>query len=265
MTNILLAMVFPFVTLVFWEIACHIADDSGIASGKMIVLPAPSLVFLRLVELINHKDITLAMLRTVWISILGISLGIIGAIAIGVLVGGTKLCGKYIGPTLHFLRTLPVITYVPLSLVIFGSDIRTPVFLAGFVTTLYGALPIGHAVARFDQEKIIFLKIRGITPFRIAASYILPEIVAALTASISVIVTLAIAICVVAEMLLPSLGGIGFWLLRMKEISDYEGLWACTILLGLSGYILHTVVTGLWQYATPWSVYTMNSGVDINE
>jgi len=247
------ALIFPLALLILLQLIHQATTMLGITSGKLVVLPSPSVIFSRLRELISTEPVLSAILRTIWTSVLGISLGVLGAMMVGVFVGGTRWCSQYVAPTLHFLRTLPVITYVPLALIALGSDIRTPVFLCGFVTTLYGALPIANAVAEFDREKIMFLRFRKVASLRIAFSYILPEIVAAFSTSLSVIVTLAVAICVVAEMLLPSLGGIGVWLLRTKEVSDYAGLWACTVLLGLSGFLLHAVITALWRFATPWA------------
>ncbi len=251
--GLLRAALLPLVLLTAWEILLRGSNYAGYTSGKFIVLPPPSVVVLRLGELLTTRDFVTDVFQTLLTSMLGMSLGVVGALLLGIVVGGKKWGALYLEPTLHLLRTLPVITYVPIALVILGSDMRTPIFLAGFVTALYGTPSISVAVANFDQEKILFLRFRDVSNFRIAFGFILPEIFAALSASLSIIVTLSVAICVVAEMLFPSLGGIGAWLLRTKEVSDYSGLWACTLALATAGFLLHSSMLTLWQFAIPWA------------
>jgi ABC-type nitrate/sulfonate/bicarbonate transport system permease component len=126
------------------------------------------------------------------------------------------------------------------------------VFLSAFVTTLYGAVPVIRAVRDYDEEKILFLRARGYTRAQTLIKFVLPEIIAALSTTISITVTLALAVTVAAEMLLPGLGGLGTLLIRAKEFSDYIFLWALTCLLGICGFLFHGIVQHLWWFAAPW-------------
>jgi ABC-type nitrate/sulfonate/bicarbonate transport system permease component len=64
-----------------------------------------------------------------------------------------------------------------------------------------------------------------------------------------------LAITVVAEILLPSLDGLGTAISRAREMNQYTRLWALTGLLALGGAFFHTFIVALWRFSAPWLKY----------
>jgi sulfonate transport system permease protein len=246
-------LAFPLVLIACWEISVRVFLALGGSSPKLVILPLPTQIFSRLAQTISEGSVMWDVFHTLFSALLGFSLGILGAVMLGSLLGISRWAETYITPTLHFLRSLPVVLYVPITLLLIGADLRAPVFLAALVTTLYGAIPVIRAVRDYDPEKILFLRARSYTTTPIVLRFILPEIIAALSTSISISITLALAIAVVAEMLLPGLGGLGAQIIRSKEVSNYESLWALTFLLGGCGFLFHDAVLRFWRLAAPWT------------
>jgi sulfonate transport system permease protein len=244
---------FPFLVIAAWEISVRVFLALGGSSPKLVILPLPTQIFSRLIKTISEGSVIWDVLHTLFAALIGFSLGILGAVIIGSLLGISRWAETYITPSLHFLRSLPVVLFVPITLLLIGADLRAPVFLAALITILYGAIPVIRAVRDYDPEKILFLRARGYAGPQIVLRFVLPEIIAALSTSISISITLALAITVVAEMLLPGLGGLGAQIIRSKEISNYQSLWALTFLLGICGFLFHDAVLRFWRFAAPWT------------
>jgi ABC-type nitrate/sulfonate/bicarbonate transport system permease component len=200
----------------------------------------------------GQRMVIYSIVQTLLVTIIGFCLGIVGAVSFGSLLGGSRWAYSYLAPSFHFFRSLPVVLYVPITLVLLGSDIRVPVILSAIITTLYGAVPVIKAVRNYDPEKILLLRARGYSGIGMIVRFVLPEIIAALATSMSITITLSLAVTVVAEMLLPSLGGIGTLIIHSKEFSAYDALWAYTCLLGGCGFFLHKTVMHVWCFAVPW-------------
>lgn len=242
----------PALVVVCWEAVVRLAQWLSISSTLFIVLPPPSEIAWMAVRLLARPEIQAAALRTLAVAAMGFALGLIGGGSLGVLLGSSSKARRRVAPSVHFLRSLPVVLYIPVALVLMGPDLRLPIALAAGVTALYGALPVMAAVRDYDPEKVLLLKARGVGRTKIFFGFMLPEIVAALGTSMSINLTLSIAVVVVTEMLLPGLGGLGSALIQAREASRYLDLWGVTLLLGLLGYGFHEGVLAIWKAATPW-------------
>ena len=244
----------PLAIILLWELSVRLYLFFGGSSPKLIVLPPPMQIISTLGSNLGQRVVVTSTIQTLFLTTFGFCLGIVGAVSFGSLLGSNRWAYLYLAPSFHFFRSLPVVLYVPVTLVLIGSDIRLPILLSAVITILYGAVPVIKAVRDYDPEKILLLRARGYSGVNIIIRFVLPEIIAALTTSISIAITLALAVTVVAEMLLPSLGGLGTLIIHSKEVSAYDSLWAYTCLLGGSGFLLHKIVMYVWRFAVPWAV-----------
>jgi len=247
-------LVIPLLILIIWEMSIRIFIAFGGISSKLIVIPQPALILQSIANSLVSHALIVSTGQTLMVTLLGFCLGIVGAVAVGAVLGFSSWAEAYLSPSLHFLRSLPVVLYVPVALVLLAPDFRIPVFLAAFVTMLYGAVPVMRAVRNYDPEKILLLRARKYSGIKMVIRFILPEIITALTTSISIAITLSLAVTVVTEMLFPGLGGLGAKIIYAKESSSYEQLWAYTCILGVCGFLLHTAILHLWRFAVPWAV-----------
>lgn len=242
------AAIAPFGILLIWEIWARIAIDST----RTLVLPPPTRILQVMFETLGQLPWWEMAGRTFGVTALGFALGSVCAIVLGIALGQSSFLARLINPSLLGLRSLPVVLYVPVALVLFNAGLQVPVALAAVVTTLYCAPPVARAVAEFDPEKRQFLHARGRTGVSFYIGFVLPEIISALYLSLSLAVTLALAVTVVAEILLPSLDGLGTAIYRAREMNQYTRLWAMTGLLAIGGLLFHNMVLGLWRFAAPW-------------
>jgi ABC-type nitrate/sulfonate/bicarbonate transport system permease component len=246
------AFLLPVVILGAWEIAALLHRSLGISSTLFIVVPPPSQIVTKLALTVTGVEVISAVGRTLLTTTLGFSLGIVGTVGFGSLIGASRRAAAYMAPTFHTLRSVPIALYIPIALVLLGSSLGLPIALASFITILYGAVPVSRAVEDYDHEKTNFLSARGYSRPAIVVNFVLPEIAAALYTSIRITSTLAISVTVVSEMLFTSLGGLGSLVIQAKQASQYVDLWALTFLLGLVGFVFQWVIVTAWRFALPW-------------
>lgn len=247
------AVVCPVILLALWQGWAWF--NAG--STRRLVLPAPSEILVVLLKMVREPVVYEATGRTLGVTLLGFGLGTAAAIILGLALGTSRGLDRFATPTLLGLRSLPIVLYIPVALVLFEPGPEVCIALSAWITMLYCAPPVAQAAAQFDPEKRRFLKARGISRMIFWLNYLLPEIVSAIYLSVSLAITLSLAATVVIEMLLPSLDGLGSAILRARELNEYHRLWALTAVLGIAGYLLHSALLGIWRLAAPWLKHTV--------
>jgi ABC-type nitrate/sulfonate/bicarbonate transport system permease component len=248
LSQFLLSLALPVVGLVSWEIWATLNAGSTL----VIVLPPPTQIASEGITMLTESDFWIAAARTFGLTTLGFGLGSMIAVTLGMTMGRSVTVTKLVAPSLLAFRSLPIVLYVPVTLVLLNSGPKIPVSLAALVTILYSAPPVAQAVSALDDEKRLFLQARGTKGLSFYLNFVVPEVISALYQSLSIAVTLSLAVTVVAEILLPNLGGFGSSILQARDLNQYTRLWALTLLLALAGLLFHSIVIALWRTAAPW-------------
>ena len=246
-------ILFPFLLFILWEGIIRISQFIGFKFTWFILIPPPSKILDLSFKLLLSNETISAISQTTSTCLLGFSVGMIMAIMSGSFVGSKMIIDSFISPTFHFLRSLPLVLYVPIALLFFGSGQKVPIFLAALITTLYGMLPVRSAIINYDTEKKYVLRSKGFSYFRILIFFVFPEIFGALSTTISITITLSLAVTIFSEMLITNLNGLGSFLITTKESSKYTEFWAYLIITGTLGYLLHFIIQKLWLFAVPWA------------
>jgi len=246
--KIALPMFVPLCTIAIWQILSIINADSTIT----VVLPPPTSIFGEMAKLVSGIRWWEATASTFAVTVVGFGLGSLSSVVLGLAMGQSATLSKMLNPTLLGLRSLPIVLYVPIVLVLLDSGPKIPVLLSAIATILYSTPPVARAVSALDKEKRRFLRARGYKGWSLYTGFVLPEAISALYLSLSIAVTLSLAVTVVAEILLPSLGGVGSEIVYAREMNHYTTLWALTGLLAAVGFAFHALIVGLWNFSAPW-------------
>lgn len=251
MSRALQPYLLPSVILIAVEFCVRLSSLSG-ESALIVVLPPPSIVAVRVVTELGQLQTLTNLSQTLITAFLGLGLGSVTALIAGFALGSTSTMSNLATPTIHFLRSLPVVLYVPITLVFVGADVSAAILLAALVSALYGVIPVLRAARTYDEEKRYFLRSRDLDGVKGTLRFVLPDLFGSLLLSLSIVTPLALAVVVVAEMLLPGLGGLGASIVRAREAGDYVGLWSLTAILGVSGYCFHRLILRTTRYGAPW-------------
>lgn len=232
-------------TAIIWRIASF-AVAAGfvglwqlVANFKLIspvFLPAPDRAWAALMRGLATGDLTSKLVGTLEHMAYGWLAASIAGIALGALIGSSRLMRAYIAPSLEFLRPLPVSAIIPVAIAMLGLTQGMALFVIAFgaiwpimLATIHGFAAVEprlYEVARALQMS------RPAVVFKIALPSALPDILAGMRLSL----TVALILSVVCEVL-AGLDGLGHWVLLSARAFRSADLFAGVILLGATGYV----------------------------
>lgn len=232
-------------TAIIWRIASF-AVAAGfvglwqlVANFKLIspvFLPGPDRAWAALMRGLATGDLTSKLVGTLEHMAYGWLAASIAGIALGALIGSSRLMRAYIAPSLEFLRPLPVSAIIPVAIALLGLTQGMALFVIAFgaiwpimLATIHGFAAVEprlYEVARSLQMS------RSAVVFKIALPSALPDILAGMRLSL----TVALILSVVCEVL-AGLDGLGHWVLLSARAFRSADLFAGVILLGATGYV----------------------------
>ncbi len=225
-----------------------------------VFFPAPSAIVAQMYHLwfsgpASHLSLTSAAVGNVLPSLGRVGLGLAIAtgvgLPLGIAIGRSEAVSGYLEPLLHYGRSLPPVALVTVFIALFklGNEMEIAFIAFGtiwpiLVNTIDGARTIDP------------LQVETAQVFRLSASdriilLILPATLPKFFAGLRLAVSLSLVVMVIAE-LTGSTDGIGY---QMNVASgDYQmtTLWAGIVLLGILGYLLNALLTGIEHFVLAW-------------
>lgn len=199
--------------------------------------------------------LTQAFMADVVSSILRVVLGLLIAVAFGVVMGTAiglmPRLGDFVDPTLQFARSVPPVALVPIFMLLFGIGSEMRITLIAFTSvwpillnTIMGVRsvePLYHATARVFQigvqERLVHI--------------VLPASAPLILAGLRVSTALALIVMVLSEMVAAT-SGIGYRLMFEQQSFALANMWACIVLLGTIGYLFNAIVMLLEKRLLRW-------------
>lgn len=232
-------------TAIIWRIASF-AVAAGfvgiwqlVANFKLIspvFLPGPDRAWAALMRGLATGDLTSKLVGTLEHMAYGWLAASIAGIALGALIGSSRLMRAYIAPSLEFLRPLPVSAIIPVAIAMLGLTQGMALFVIAFgaiwpimLATIHG---FGAVEPRLYEVARALQMSRSAVVFKIALPSALPDILAGMRLSL----TVALILSVVCEVL-AGLDGLGHWVLLSARAFRSADLFAGVILLGATGYV----------------------------
>jgi ABC-type nitrate/sulfonate/bicarbonate transport system permease component len=171
----------------------------------------------------------------------------------GVALGRSQHAIEYVRPLVHFARSIPATTLIPVFVVLFrfSTTMRVSVIVFGVVwPILLNAIEGARQVepAQLDIARVFKLR-RRTRLWLVVVPAAAPRIFAGLRISLS----LSIILMVTSE-LVGATDGIGFFLSNAKKGFELPEMWSAIVLLGIVGYVLNTALLAVerrvlgWQY-----------------
>jgi sulfonate transport system permease protein len=238
-------------TAIIWRIASFAVAAGFIGLWQLVAnfrlispvfLPGPDRAWAALMRGFATGDLTGKLVGTLEHMAYGWLAASIAGIALGALVGSSRLMRAYIAPSLEFLRPLPVSAIIPIAIAMLGLTQGMALFVIAFgaiwpimLATVHGFAAVEprlYEVARALQMS------RPAVVFKIALPSALPDILAGMRLSL----TVALILSVVCEVL-AGLDGLGYWVLLSARAFRSADLFAGVMLLGATGYATSVVMS----------------------
>jgi nitrate/nitrite transport system permease protein len=240
-TRILPPLVMLLLILGIWQLAC---------GGAGSALPPPTKVFKDTWPLIRDPFFDrggvdkglfwhiIASLRRV---AMGFSLAAIAGVALGVLVGQSKLAMRGLDPIFQVLRTVPPLAWLPLSLAAFKQTDPSAIFVI-FITAVWPVI-INTAVGvrALPQDYRNVARVLGLSHFEMFTKILLPATVPFIFTGLRIGVGLSWLAIIAAEMLIGGVG-IGFFIWDAWNSSLISEIILALIYVGLVGVCLDRLI-----------------------
>jgi ABC-type nitrate/sulfonate/bicarbonate transport system permease component len=261
----LLALILPSVVVAIWWLA------TALQLIPKAFLPPPQKVLGALIEWVTGVAVfgdpahayAGTWLESVFSSgervLAGYTVGAVIGIVLGGLLGYFASLRLLVEPTIHMLRAIPIIGWLPLSLVFFGLGIQSAIFLVALgvvfpviVNAMAGVRGANPALLRVGQ-------MAGANTFQLIRHIIVPSALPAIFTGLRVAMGFAWILVIVAEWMAVRTG-LGFTLLDSYNFLRYDYVIAAMISVGLMGFVSDRILALLFRPILRWHFETTIEG-----
>jgi nitrate/nitrite transport system permease protein len=243
--GLLSAVLPPLVTigviLIAWQ---------GLTGDSMAGLPSPAAIWRDSRELILHpffdrggvdKGLFWHALTSLQRVAVGFSLSAVVGVALGVLVGSSRLAHRGLDPIFQVLRTVPPLAWLPISLAAFHEAQPSALFVI-FITAIWPIL-INTAVGvrNIPQDYVNVGRVLRLSPFEYFVTVLLPATTPYIFTGLRIGVGMSWLAIVASEMLLGGVG-VGFFIWDQYNASRISDIVVALTWVGLVGFALDRTV-----------------------
>lgn len=220
--------------LLFWWWSTHYTDLSKLLPDPIVVLKA---TYGYCVGIVGKISLLMHMLNSLRRVMIGFCLGSLVGVALGLLMGRYLLARAIFNPIFRFIRPIPPIAWIPISIIWFGLGEEAKIFLiflAAFANTTLNAM-IG--AMNVDPEVINAARMLGAKERQVFTTIVIPASVPAIFAGLQVGISSAWASVVAAEMIKAE-NGLGWIIQAGMDNNNMTQILAGIIMIGVVGFLL---------------------------
>lgn len=243
--RMLLGSIGILVALLLWE---------GLVQGSVVPeedIPAASTVIQTLAEMSVERSFWTAVGRTLLGAGIGLTIAVVIGIGLGLAMGSVHLIGRGLRPTVEFLRTVPGVALIPLSLLVFGQNMSSDVFLVAFgcvwpmlVQTIYG-------VQNVDDVSVQTARSFGISRLDRIRWVVVPATLPYVATGLRICASVALIIAVTAE-LVTGTPGLGSEILFFQGAGRVNEMYALILASGILGILIQSLFGLLERRVLHW-------------
>lgn len=245
-------LVLPIVVAVVFLAGWHAAVK---LSGSDI-FPTPWQVVLGIAELANQgvlvKYIVASLFRVTW----GFGLAILLGVPLGLLLGWFKPLAAAFNPMIQIFRPISPIAWIPVAILWFGVDDRSPIFLIFLASVFPITVSSMAAVQNMQPVYVRAARNFGLKNTQLFRQVIFPACLPQILTGLRIALGIAWLVVVAAEMIAVN-SGLGYLIIDARNAGKrYDLVVAGMIMIGLIGLALDVAVRRLerfdevrWGYA----------------
>jgi nitrate/nitrite transport system permease protein len=230
------------------------------AQGGQTAMPAPSAIFLRLVELMadpfyvrgtNDQGIGVQIAYSLLRVGAGFGLAAIVAIPLGFVIGMSPLLNAALNPFIQVLRPVSPLAWMPLALYAIKDSAISSIFVIFICSIWPMLLNTAFGVAAVRREWLNVARTLEAGSWRTAIRVILPAAAPTIVTGMRISIGIAWLVIVAAEMLVGGTG-IGYWVWNQWNNLSIADIVIAILMIGLVGLLLDRLL-GLLARAVAWA------------
>ena len=191
---------------------------------------------------------------TLWRTVAGLLISIVVGVALGMIMGFSKLLQEGLYPLLIGFNAIPKATIVPiLSLIFIGQHDFNTVLIAFLISFFPIAVSVSIGLSTLEPEYRDILRALGASKLTIFWKIALPKTLPEFFGALKVAVTLAFIGTNLMEIVSPHGRGLGALFDSGKTNSDYPLMFSVLIALAALGIMLYYFVVVLERIFAGWA------------
>lgn len=235
----------PVLLLAVWSLA------AGLEWVPAQILIAPWEVARTATELAESGELTDHLGVSLYRLFAGFSLGSVGGIAFGILLGLSPGLRSYVDPLFNVLRQLPTVALIPLFILIFGIGETFKVFIVIKATFFIVALAAHDAIRDLSERYFEVAAIYRLTRWQTVRRVVLPAIIPATLTGVRIALGRSWMVLVGAELLAAD-SGLGQMMEMGRQMFRMDIVMVGVVLTGIIGFTLDRGFRLLETYLMRW-------------
>ena len=236
-------------------VAALLAWELGVKTGKVppLFFPAPSTIFLTLVQLVVGGELAANMGATLSRVIVGLAIGGMTGLFLGLILGRSRRLRIVIDPFIAAIHPLPKIALLPLIMILFGIGETSKVVLVT-LGTLFPMLI--NTVVGVRQINPIYFDVAanyGASPRKVFSRVVVPGSLPLVLAGVRLALNVALLLTIAVE-LSSAQRGLGAMIWLAWETLRTEELYATLGVIAMLGIIFNLLLQWLTARLAPWLV-----------
>lgn len=208
---------------------------------KPIFIPSPQAVWYRLTIFWQNNILISDIQVSIYRIMIAFVISSVMSISIGVLAGCFSVVKVIVEPFVDFIRYMPVVAFVPLTILWFGTDDLQKFIIIWIGTFFQQVLMIIDAVKRVPSDFVGLGRTLGMSEFKILRKIIIPSALPAIWDALRISLGWAWTWLVVAE-LVAATSGLGYRILLSQRYFQTDTIIGYILLLGFLGLITDQIM-----------------------
>ena len=189
---------------------------------------------------------------SLWRVLLGFSVASVIGMAMGILMGISEPARAILQPVFEFVRPIPPIAWIPLSILWFGLGSANKIFIIFIASFTYVTINSYEGARNVDPQLIGAARMLGASRTRIFTHIIFPSSVPYIFAGLQISLGVSWAAEVAAE-IIYSQSGVG-WIITMgMNNGNFTQIIVGMIAIGVIGYLLSTLMRAIEGRLCRWN------------
>lgn len=213
-------------------------------------VPSPVEVVTGFRELIQTDSLVPPVLHTIGVALTAAAIGVFAGGLFGLLLGLWPGFRLLTGSSFDVLRTIPVVSIMPVLLLVLGAEMRTEVIVGAIASTWPMLVNTTDGVRSLHPRLGEVGRMFGFSRAKSVWRLTVPAIVPSLLVGARLAAVTALIATIVAEMIIvPS--GIGWSLITAQNSLQISQEWALVVVCGWLGWIFNVGLTAVVNRVQP--------------
>jgi NitT/TauT family transport system permease protein len=229
-----------------WELACRLFHVSP------LIVPAPSLIAERAVELTTSGLIWPHLLATLSSVLAGFGLGSAAGLFVGGVISLLPVLERLVYPYVVALQTVPKIAIAPLFILWFGYGLMSKIVISALICFFPVLVSVMAGFHSTDRDRLEMMRAFGATRWQTLMRLRVPGALVMIFAGLEIATVLSVIGAVVGEFV-GAQEGLGYLITALNFNMDVAGVFAVLIFLSLIGITLHAIVKFAGRRCAFWN------------